>query len=73
MIDVTRLTLEEIEILRLISIGYLNKQIAAELQISERTAKNRMTKILKKMDAVNRTEAVVKAAIVGLVPLGADR
>jgi len=72
MIDVTRLTLQEIEMLRLISIGYLNKQIAAELQISEQTAKNYMTKIFKKLDAVNRTEAVVKAAVIGLVPLGAD-
>ncbi len=72
MLDVTRLTPEEVEILRLISIGYLNKQIAAELRISEQAAKNHMTKILKKMDAVNRTEAVVKAAVIGLVPLGAD-
>jgi DNA-binding CsgD family transcriptional regulator len=72
MIDVTRLTLKEIEILRLISVGYLNKQIAAELRISEQTAKNYMTRILRKLDAVNRTEAVVKAAIVGLVPLDRD-
>ena len=72
MIDVSRLTIKEIEILRLISIGYLNRQIAAELQISERTAKNDMTRILRKLDAVNRTEAVVKAAICGLVPLDPD-
>ncbi len=72
MLDVNRLTLEEKEILRLISIGYSNKQIAAELQISEPAAKNHMTKILKKLNSLNRTEAVVKAAVIGLVPLGAD-
>ena len=31
-----------------------------------------MTRILRKLDAVNRTEAVVKAAVCGLVPLDSD-
>ena len=73
MLNISTLTAKEIEILRLISAGYLNKQIAAELHISEQTAKNYMTKILRKLDAVNRTEAVVKAAIIGLVPLVPDK
>ncbi|MGB8707940.1 MAG: LuxR C-terminal-related transcriptional regulator [Dehalococcoidia bacterium] len=35
MLDVNRLTIREIEILRLIAIGHLNKQIAADFNISE--------------------------------------
>jgi DNA-binding CsgD family transcriptional regulator len=72
MLDTNRLTIKEIEILRLIAIGYLNKQIAADFNISEQAIKNYMTRILRKLDAVNRTEAVVKAAVFGLVPLDAD-
>ena len=72
MLDVNRLTLREIEILRLIAIGHLYKQIAADFNISEQAIKNNMTRILRKLDATNRTEAVVKAAVCGLVPLGSD-
>jgi len=50
----------------------LNKQIAADFNISEQAIKNNMTRILRKLDAVNRTEAVVKAAVYGLVPLDSD-
>jgi DNA-binding CsgD family transcriptional regulator len=32
-----------------------------------------MTRILRKLDAANRTEAVVKAAVFGLVPLDLDQ
>jgi DNA-binding CsgD family transcriptional regulator len=69
MIDTSRLTLREIEILRLIAVGHLNKQIAADFHISEQAIKNNMTRIMRKLDASNRTEAVVKAAVFGLVPL----
>ena len=63
------LTIREIEILSLIARGYMNKQIAADFHITEQTAKNYITRILKKLDAVNRTDAVVKAARYGLVPI----
>jgi DNA-binding NarL/FixJ family response regulator len=69
MIQVEPLTIKEKEILRLIANGYFNKQIAADFNISEQAVKNYMTRILKKLDAVNRTEAVVKAVSSGLVPL----
>jgi LuxR family transcriptional regulator len=72
MIDTNRLTLRDIEILRLIAEGHLNKQIAADFNISEQAIKNNMTRILRKLDAANRTEAVVKAAVFGLVPLDSD-
>lgn len=72
MIQVDPLTLKEKEILRLIANGYFNKQIAVDFNISEQAVKNCMTRILRKLDAVNRTEAVVKAVSSGLVPLEHD-
>jgi two-component system response regulator DegU len=72
MIDTKSLTLREVEILRLIALGYFNKQIAVDFNISEQAIKNNMTRILKKLEAVNRTEAVVKAVAFGLVQLGPD-
>ncbi|MHA2315215.1 MAG: LuxR C-terminal-related transcriptional regulator, partial [Candidatus Hermodarchaeia archaeon] len=53
------LTPREMEILNYIAQGYLNKQIAAELDISEQTIKNHVTSILRKLNANARTEAVV--------------
>ena len=73
MIDTKSLSLRDIEILRLIAAGHLNKQIAADFNITEQAIKNNMTRILRKLDAVNRTEAVVKAAMFGLVPLDSDQ
>ena len=72
MSDAAKLTFREIEILHLIALGYMNKQIAVDCHITEQTAKNYVTRILRKLDAVNRTEAVVKAAKCGLVPLEPD-
>ncbi|MBM4447840.1 MAG: response regulator transcription factor [Chloroflexi bacterium] len=64
------LTPREMEILRYIAQGYLNKQIAAELDISEQTIKNHVTSILRKLNANARTEAVVVAIKQGLISLG---
>ena len=59
----------ETEILQYITKGFLNKQIAAELKISEQTIKNHVTSILRKLNANARTEAVVIAIRRGLVSL----
>jgi len=64
------LTPREMEILKYIAQGYLNKQIAAELAISEQTIKNHVTSILRKLNANARTEAVVVAIKQGLISLG---
>ncbi len=64
------LTPREMEILNHIAQGYLNKQIAAELDISEQTIKNHVTSILRKLNANARTEAVVVAIKQGLISLG---
>ncbi len=63
------LTPRETEILNYIAKGYLNKQIAAELDISEQTIKNHVTSILRKMNANARTEAVVIAIKQGLISI----
>jgi len=55
------LTRRETEILNHIAHGYMNKQIAAKLGISEQTIKNHMTSILRKLDVNDRTQAVVLA------------
>jgi DNA-binding NarL/FixJ family response regulator len=55
--------------LQYIAKGYLNKQIAAELGISEQTIKNHVTSILRKLNANARTEAVVVAIKQGLIKI----
>jgi DNA-binding NarL/FixJ family response regulator len=67
--DALQLTLKEQEILRLIAQGYMNKKIAADLDTTEQVVKNYVSRILKKLHAVNRTEAVIKASHCGLIPL----
>ncbi len=66
---ISPLTKRETEILSYIGQGYLNKQIAAELGISEQTIKNHVTSILRKLNANARTEAVVVAIKQGLISL----
>jgi len=63
------LTSRETEILGYIAQGYLNKQIATELGISEQTIKNHVTSILRKLNAGARTEAVVLAIKQGLISI----
>jgi len=66
---ISPLTPREIEILEYIAQGFLNKQIAAELGISEQTIKNHVTSILRKLNANARTEAVVVAIKQGLIKI----
>lgn len=54
-----KLTNREIQVLKLLSIGKLNRQIAEELEISERTVKNHVSNIFKKIDVKDRTQAAV--------------
>ncbi|MNJ04637.1 putative transcriptional regulator [compost metagenome] len=41
--------------------GYTNRQIASQLQLSERTVKYYMTQIMQKLKARNRVEVVISA------------
>lgn len=63
------LTPREVEVLKLMSQGLQNKEIALQLVISERTVKFHVSSILGKLGAGNRTEAVSLAAQRGLVDL----
>ena len=63
------LTERELEVLRLLAQGLPNKEIAARLVITERTAKFHVSSIMTKLGAANRTEAVSLAAQRGLVSL----
>ena len=66
---VETLTARELEVLKLLAHGQQNKEIAAELVISERTVKFHVSSILGKLGAGNRTEAVRIAAQQGLIEL----
>ncbi|MEJ2558483.1 MAG: response regulator transcription factor [Anaerolineae bacterium] len=63
------LTPRELEVLHLLAQGMQNKEIAAELTITERTVKFYVSSILGKLGAGNRTEAVAIAAQRGLISL----
>jgi len=64
-----RLTRRELEVLVAMADGASNKAIARRLGISFHTAKFHVAAILAKLDADSRTEAVAKAAQLGLVML----
>ncbi len=66
---ISPLTPRETEILRYIAQGYLNKQLAIKLGISEQTIKNHVSSILRKLNANARTEAVVLAIKQGLITI----
>jgi two-component system, NarL family, response regulator LiaR len=55
------LTARELEVLRLIAGGLQNKQIAAELHVSEKTVKTHVSAILRKLDVADRTQAAMYA------------
>ena len=65
----TRLTPRELEVLAAMADGASNKAIARRLGISFHTAKFHVAAILDKLNADSRTEAVMRAAQLGLVML----
>ncbi len=62
-----KLTKREIEILNLMAQGNANKDIARSLFISEKTVKNHVSNIFKKLEVEDRTQAVIQAAKRSLV------
>lgn len=56
-----RLTKREIEVLKLLAEGLFNKEIAYKLSISEKTVKNHVSNIFKKIGVFDRTQAAVYA------------
>jgi DNA-binding NarL/FixJ family response regulator len=64
---ISELTSRELDVLRLVAAGEPNKQIAAELAISERTARTHVSSILRKLHLSSRTQAALWAVREGLV------
>jgi DNA-binding NarL/FixJ family response regulator len=64
---ISELTSRELDVLRLVAAGKPNKQIAAELAISERTARTHVSRILRKLHLSSRTQAALWAVKEGLV------
>lgn len=65
-----RLTERELDVLRLVVAGLRNKEMAAELGISENTVKFHLRNILDKLHAQSRAEVVARAVREGLVTEG---
>ncbi|HEU4674244.1 MAG TPA: response regulator transcription factor [Candidatus Limnocylindrales bacterium] len=62
-----RLTTRELEVLRLVTAGYRNKEIAARLAIGENTVKFHLKHIVEKLHAGSRAEVAARAVREGLV------
>lgn len=66
---IEELTKRELEVLIEVANGKLNKEIGNELKISERTVKNHISNIFKKIDVSDRTQAAVFAIKNDLIKL----
>jgi DNA-binding NarL/FixJ family response regulator len=64
---IERLTEREVEVVRLMSGGYSNKEIAHALRTAEGTVKNHVSSILAKLGVRDRTRAVLKALEAGIL------
>jgi DNA-binding CsgD family transcriptional regulator len=62
------ITAREMEILTLVARGLSNREIAAELFVSENTVKTHCSRAFDKLGAVRRTQAVQRGKELGLLP-----
>ena len=60
-IKLESLTRRELQVLKELAVGQFNRDIAKEMEISERTVKNHISSIFKKLDVTHRTQAAVFA------------
>ena len=63
------LSIRELNVLNQVARGLSNKQIASKLGISDKTVRNHLSRIFRKLDAGNRTQAVMNAMRVGLLTI----
>jgi DNA-binding CsgD family transcriptional regulator len=63
------LTQRELEVIQLLAEGATNCEIADRLYISQKTTKNHLASIFQKLDVTNRTQALVRAVVMGLVSI----
>lgn len=66
---ISELTKREIDVLKMIASGAFNKEIASTLNISERTVKNHISNIFKKIQVSDRTQAAVFAIKNGIITI----
>lgn len=66
---IDNLTKRELEVLKLLAVGMYNKEVAEKLDISERTVKNHVSNIFKKLEVTDRTQAAVFAIRNNLIKL----
>jgi DNA-binding NarL/FixJ family response regulator len=58
----------ELEVLLLLAAGKSNKEIARQLDVSPNTVKTHVTKLFGKLGARRRTEAILRARDLGVIP-----
>jgi DNA-binding NarL/FixJ family response regulator len=59
---VSSLTRQQLRVLQMVRQGMLNKQIAHELSVGETTVKAHVSEIMRKLNVVSRTQAVIEVA-----------
>ena len=68
--DVQPLTPRELEVLRLMALGWENEYIAAELEVTLHTVRSHVANLRRKLNAKSRFEAVMTATRLGILSLG---
>jgi DNA-binding NarL/FixJ family response regulator len=71
VVRVGTLSERETEILRMLARGFSNREIAEQLVLTEPTIKSHVSHLLTKLDARDRTQAVIAAYEAGLIRPGA--
>ena len=64
------LTPRELEVLRLLALGWENEYIAAELEVTVHTVRSHVANLRRKLNAKSRFEAVITATRLGIISLG---
>jgi DNA-binding CsgD family transcriptional regulator len=67
------LTQRELDVIQLLAEGATNCEMSERLFISPKTTKNHLAAIFQKLDVTNRTQALVRAVVMGLVSIDGDR
>jgi DNA-binding NarL/FixJ family response regulator len=68
--QVTILSEREMEVLQLLAEGQSTPEIASNMFISQKTVKNHLASIYEKIDARDRTHAVIRAVKMGIIKIG---
>jgi DNA-binding CsgD family transcriptional regulator len=63
------LTQRELEVLQLLAEGSTNSEISQRLYISPKATRNHLAAIFQKLDVTNRTHALARAVVMGLVTI----